>query len=221
MSDGSQPDDLVELGNQRSRVPRLPRLPGWPPSRGAAVFATATLAVGLVAGYLAAGRAVLTHPRKTAAAAAPSAPAPAAAFAVSSAVSQDRSACSTQTGHELQLGVQLTNQSAVPVVLKTARFMVPVGGLKQVTWQWAPCGALPGGPGQAEEILAAGASIWLTATFTVQVRCPAASSVQFTVSFMAQGRSATVSLAGFPDLSQVAYSGCPPVIPLGGTNRLS
>jgi hypothetical protein len=223
VSDESQPDDLVELGQERSRLPELPRLPGWPPSRGAAVFAAAAVAVGLVAGYVAGDRHVLTPPGKSAGSAAPSAPASAATIPPgnSSPVSQGRTGCSTQTGHELQLGVQLTNESAAPVVLKTARFAVAVGGLKQVTWQWAPCGALPGGPGQAEEILPAGESVWLTGTFAVQVRCPAASSVQLTVGFITQGQAATVALAGFPDLSQVAYSGCPPVIPLGGTNRLS
>lgn len=223
MSDESQPDDLVELGKERSRLPELPRLPGWRPSRGAAVFAAAAVAAGLVVGYVAGDRHVLTSPGKAGATAAPSASASAAAIPLgnSSPVSQDRTGCSTQTGHELQLGVQLTNQSLAPVVLKTARFAVPVGGLKQVTWQWAPCGALPGGPGQADEILPAGESIWLTATFAVQVRCPAASSVQLTVGFITQGQAVTVALAGFPDLSQVAYSGCPPVVPVGGTNRLS
>ncbi len=223
MTDESQPDDLVELGQERSRLPELPRLPGWRPSRSAAVFAAVVLAAGLAVGYAAGYRHLLAQPEKRATAAAPSASASAAVLplADSSAVSQDRSSCSTQTGHELQLGVQLTNQSSVPVVLQTARFAVPVGGLKQVTWQWAPCGALPGGPGQADEILPAGTSIWLTATFAVQVRCPAASSVELTVGFITQGHSVTAALAGFPDLSQVAYSGCPPVVPLGGTNRLS
>jgi len=33
--------------------------------------------------------------------------------------------------------------------------------------------------------------------------------VQFTVGYLAQGRPAAASLPGFPDLSQVPYSGCP------------
>ena len=222
MSDESQPDDLVELGKERSLLPGRPRLPGWRPSRGAAVFAAVAVAAGLAAGYAAGDRQVLASPGKAAATAVPSAPSAATIpRGNSSPVSQGRTGCSAQAGPELQRGVQLTNQSSAPVVLETARFAVPVGGLKQVTWQWAPCGGLPGGPGQAEEILPAGESIWLTATFAVQVRCPAASSVQLTVGFVTQGQAATVALAGFPDLSQVAYSGCPPVIPLGGTNRLS
>ncbi|HEY0933502.1 MAG TPA: hypothetical protein VGD91_07160, partial [Trebonia sp.] len=225
MDDESQPDDIVELGRQRSRLPDWPRLPDWRPSRGAAAFAVAALAVGLAAGYAAGNRHDLPRPEKTAspapASASVSAPAAKFPFTDSSAVSQDTPACSTQTGHELQLGVQLTNQSSAPIVLQTARSVVPAGGLKQVTWQWAPCGALPGDAGQADEILAPDASIWLTATFAVQVRCPVASPVQFTVGFVTQGRSATVTLPGFPDLGQVAYSGCPAVIPLGGTTRLS
>ena len=125
--------------------------------------------------------------------------------------------CSTQTKQGLQLGVEVTNQSAVTLVLASARSVLPMGGLKQVGWQWGPCGALAGGlgqqafdqAGQEEEILAPGQSVWLTATFQVQLSCPAALPVQFTVGYIAQGRSATASLPGFPDLGQVTYTGCP------------
>ena len=41
------------------------------------------------------------------------------------------------------------------------------------------------------------------------MRCPAPAPVQFTVDYLAQGRSFTASLPGFADLGQVPYSGCP------------
>jgi hypothetical protein len=214
MDDEPQPDDLLELGQQRSRLPGLPRWPAWRPSRGAAVFAVAALAVGLAAGY-AAGNRHVAPPSKPAAA---PAPLPSGTFSFAdAAISQGTTVCSTQTRQGLQLGVEVTNQSAVTLVLASARSVLPLGGLKQVGWQWGPCGALSGGAGdevftragQEEEILAPGQSVWLTATFQVQLRCPAALPVQFAVGYVAQGHSVTASLPGFPDLGQVTYTGCP------------
>jgi hypothetical protein len=88
--------------------------------------------------------------------------------------------------------------------------VLPLGGLNQVTWQWATCGAIPDGLGQAGIVLMPGQSTWLTATFTVQLHCPGPLPVQFSVAYLVQGHSVTASLPGFPDLSQVPYSGCPP-----------
>ena len=210
MGDEPRADDVVELGGRRF----LP--PGWRPSRGAGVLAVAALIAGLAAGYAAGdrharGSAALPRPAGTAAPPAPPAPAPAATFSSANPppLIQDTAACSAQTGRELQLGVQVTNRSAAPLTLRTARAVLPLGGLRQVTQQWAPCGALPDGLIPAGDILPPGASTWLTVTFQVQVRCPAPAPVQFTVGYLAQGRPAAASLPGFPDLSQVPYSGCP------------
>jgi hypothetical protein len=60
-----------------------------------------------------------------------------------------------------------------------------------------------GSPGPSDLILQPGASTWLTMTFTVTVGCPGALPVQFTVGYLAQGRSMTTSLTGFPDLGGV------------------
>jgi len=204
-----QDDDVVELGGT-SRL----RLPHWRPSRGGGVLAVAALAVGLVAGYAAGdtqqgGAAPRPQPTVTVTAS-PSAPAPAASLSLlgSLALTQDTAACSVQTGNELQLGIQLTNRSTQPVTLRTATATMPPGFLRLVGWQWQTCGALPSS-GQADEILSPGQSSWLTVTFKVQVRCPGAAHVQFTVGYLAQGQTWTAALPGFPDLSQVPYSGCP------------
>jgi len=212
MGDDPEADDIVELGGRRLRPPGWPpsHWPGWRPSRGAGVLAVAALVVGLAAGYAAGdsrGSAALPAPTVTASPASP--PAATFSFADSPALAQGASACSEQSGRVLELGVQVTNQSTAAITLQTARAVLPMGGLKQVTWQWATCGAIPSGLGRAGEILAPGASTWLTATFKVQLRCPAPEPVQFTFGYLAQGRSGTVSLPGFPDLSQVPYSGCP------------
>jgi hypothetical protein len=229
MADEPRADDLVELGGRplrlpgwlRSRLPgRLrPRLPGWPPSRGAAVLAGAALIVGVAAGYAAGdrqarGTAALPQPTVTAS---PSASAAASAnggsfsLASSPALTQGTGACSVQAGHELQLGVQVTNQSTTAITLQQAKAVLPLPGLKQVTWQWATCGAIPAGLAEDYDVLLPGQSTWLSATLEVQVRCPSPVPVQFSVGYLAQGKSATASLPGFPDLSQVPYSGCPPL----------
>jgi hypothetical protein len=227
MADESRAGDLVELGGRQFRLPGwLPsRLPGWPPPRGAAVLAITALVIGLAAGYTAGdrharGTAALPKPSATAspsssATASPSSSAAPArgdtfSFAGSPALTQGTGACSVQTGHELQLGVQVTNQSTAAIELQVAKAVLPMGGLKQVTWQWATCGAIPAGPAQDYDILLPGQSTWLSATFKVQLRCPGFAPVQFTVSYLAQGKPATASLPGFADLGQVPYSGCPP-----------
>jgi hypothetical protein len=196
MGDEPGADDVVELSGRRFL------LPGWRPSRGAGVLAVAALIVGLAAGYAAGDR----HARGSAAL---PKPAGTVSLADSLALTQDTGACSAQTGRELQLGVQITNRSAAPLTLQTARAVLPMGGLTQVTQQWAPCGALPDGLNLAHDILQPGASAWLTVTFKVQLRCPAPVPVQFTVGYLAQGHPAAASLPGFPDLGQVPYSGCP------------
>jgi hypothetical protein len=208
MGDESLADDVVEQGGGR----RFP-LPSWRPSRGVGVLAVAALIVGLAAWYAAGDRharggAALPKPARTAASSA-SAPAATLPFTDSPALTQDIGLCSTQIGQELQLGVQITNQSAAPLTLQTVRAVLPMGGLKQVTQQWAPCGALPAGLVQADEILPPGASTWLAVTFKVQLHCPTPAPVHFTVGYLAQGHSTATSLPGFPDLSQVSYSGCP------------
>src|SRR5262249_54025731 len=146
-----------------------------------------------------------------------SAPAPATSFlfAGAPALTQDTGACSAQTAQGLQLGVQVSNQSAQPLTLRTPRAVLPLGGLKEVSGQWSPCGALPNRLGQGDQILMPGQSTWMTVTFKVQRHCPAADPVQFSVGYLVQGKSVAVSLPGFPDLGQVPYSGCPRPVAVG------
>lgn len=222
MDAGHDPDDVLELGS-RSLGGRGLRLPGgWRPSRGAGILAGATLVVGLAAGYAAGDRhATAASPRVTAtvtaiprpaqSASGIAAPATAFSFADSTALTQDVASCSTQTGHELQLGVQVSNQSTDTITLRTARAVLPLGGLKPLAEVWGPCGSLQAGTLGADTavLLQPGATAWLTVIVRVQVPCPAPLPVQFSVGYLAQGRSVTASLPGFSDLGAVPYSGCP------------
>ncbi|TVZ03449.1 hypothetical protein EAS64_23965 [Trebonia kvetii] len=150
MDAGHDSNDVLELGERRA--PRLPA--GWRPSRGAGILAVAALAIGLAAGYAAGDSHVTAAPR-----AAPTVtvvlrptppepsiatPATAFSFADSPALTQDVASCATQTGHKLQLGVQVSNQSTDAILLRTVRAVLPLGGLKPLTVVWGPCGVRAG-----------------------------------------------------------------------------
>jgi hypothetical protein len=111
-----------------------------------------------------------------------------------------------QSGRELQLGVQVTNSSTEPIVLSRIRTVFPLSGLKVVSQQWAPCGAI--GAVQGPVALEPGDSTWFSVTVQVLVACPAPLPVQFTVNYTYGGQAAIVNLPGFPDLGQVPYTGC-------------
>jgi hypothetical protein len=249
-------DDVVEQGGAPLRRPGWGAL-GNRPSRGAALLGVAGLIIGLAAGYALGYRHLgrvtppqATPSRPTAAGAVPSAAAgfaapvypppppggPAYASSLGalrlSGLAQTGGACSVQHGRELQVGVQVINLSETPVTLGQVRPVLPLGGLRLVSQQWAPCGALSpswpaadGGmivfikastgvvvvgsatPGSAA-VLPPNGTAWLSATFRVLVACPIQLPVQFSVSYRENGRTDTGQLAGFPNLGQVTYTGC-------------
>lgn len=189
---GDDDADVVGQGGERHGRP------GWL-SRGSLILAAVTLAAGLVAGYAAGYR----HVRNGTSPVSP-------LGAVTPALTQTTASCSAQIGRDLQLGVQVTNQSAAQVTIGQIKAVLPLGGLRAVSQQWGPCGALPASQDLPGNVLAPGASTWFTVTFTVLIRgCLGPLPVQFTVDYESDGESAAVTLPGFPDLSQVAYSDCP------------
>jgi hypothetical protein len=247
-------DDVVEYGGEPMRLPGWARRPrwfpalGWRPSRGAAIFGIAGLVVGLAAGYALGyrhlGQAVQPS-RAAAAGAVPSAVAGSAApsdpaatggspgayssslgVAGLTGLAQAVGACSVQRGRELQVGVEVINPSATAVTLGRVRPILPLGGLRLISQQWAPCGAwqapeggviavIGASTGEVEAKSAAGAAVlppygtaWLSVTFGVLVACPRPLPVQFSVSYQENGRTDTAQLPGFPDLGQVTYTGC-------------
>jgi hypothetical protein len=257
----NEPDegDVVEQGGAPPRLPGrarrrrwLPAL-GWLVSRGGAILGIAGLIAGLAAGYALGYR----HPgqavppsRATVAGAVPSAEAGFAApvypppppggpaYAANpgivelSGLAQTGGECSVQRGRELQIGVEVINLSATAVTLGQVRPILPLGGLRLVSQQWAPCGALAPswqaadggmivfvksstGVVEVGSATPAGAAVlppngtaWLSATFRVLVACPSPLPVQFSVGYQENGRTHTAQLAGFLDLGQVAYTGC-------------
>ena len=210
MADEPQADDLVELGGRQFRLPGWlsSRLPSWRPSRGAGLLAVVALAAGLAAGYAAGDRARGGTALPAPSASPTAAPAARFSFTGTPALTQDTGACSVQRGHDLVLGVQLTNESAQPLTLTTSKAVLPMGGLSQVSSQWGTCGAIAAPPARVDDIVLPGASAWMAVTFTVKEECPRPLPVEFSVGYLLQGKYATASLPGFPDLSQVPYTGC-------------
>ena len=249
----------MEQGGAPLRLPGWVRCPRWlpvlgrRPSRGAAVLGIAGLTVALAAGYALGYRHLGQAVRPSRTAAAGVVPSAAAGFAAVvyppptphgpeypsnlgvaalSGLAQTGGACSVQQGRELQVGVEVINLSATAVKLGQVRPVSPGGGLRLVSQQWAPCGALSPswqaadggmivfvkssvGVVEAGSETAGGAAVlppngtaWLSATFRVLVACPSRLAVQFDVSYQENGRTDTVQLAGFPDLEQVTYTGC-------------
>ncbi len=203
--DGDAPGsgaDVLEMGGGRSLVPRWRR-----PLTAGAVALLAGLAVGYAAGT--------RHSGEPAARPSPSlAAAPAAPFSAGGfPLSQSGPQCSVQTGHKLQVGLQITNLSRAAVSLRRVEVVLPRGGLRVISRAWGPCGELPLARQAASRALpptlGRGASSWFTVTFRVLVRCPRPVPVQFTLDYEQQGRAAAIRLPGFPDLGQVPYSGCP------------
>jgi hypothetical protein len=256
---GPDDDDVVEHGGAPLRLPRWARrprwlpAPGWRPSRGAAILSIAALIVGLAAGYALGyrhlGQAVRPSPATAAGAVPPvvassaAPPYPGVASAADpgvysgslggpglSGVAQSGGECSVQHGRNLQVGVEVINISGTPVTLGQVRTILPLGGLRQVSQQWAPCGAIvrageaagsgtitfigpstgevePGNGANAAVLPPYGAA-WLSVTFRVLVACPGPLPVLFSVGYQENGRTGTAQLPGFPDLGQVPYTGC-------------
>ena len=252
---GPGEDDVVEHGAAPLRVPgwaRRPRwLPAlcWRPSRGAAILGIAGLVVGLAAGYalgyrhlgqavppprataartvLPAGAGSAAPPGSLASAGGPGAYSSSLSVTGLSGLAQTGGACSVQRGRDLQLGVEVINLSGTAVTLGQVKSILPLGGLRPISQQWEPCGAISsswqatgGGSfvfikastGEVEAgsstVLPPYGTAWLSVTFRVLVACPGPLPVQFSVGYQENGRTGTAQLPGFPDLGQVTYTGC-------------
>ncbi|HEX4829809.1 MAG TPA: hypothetical protein VH478_01775 [Trebonia sp.] len=207
------------------------------PSRGALALAGGGLAAGLLAGY-AVGVASPSRGPASATPASPSAsspfspavpavpPAPggtayhsslhvrypgggsADGASAAAALQQTSGTCSAQNGNDLEIGLQVTNESDSPVTLSRVMPVTPEGGLTEINWNWGPCGAISSPVATTGEEIPPGASDWFTVTFRVTATCPHALPVQFFMTYTVDGQRAVQQLPGFPDLGAVPYSGC-------------
>jgi hypothetical protein len=190
------PDDIIE-----GRSPRPPThfavRPWW-----LVLLVLAVLAAGIGIGY-ALGR----HTSKTAAAAPTATPA-GVVLAELPKLGTTGATCSVQPrGTErLMLGVQVQNGATLPIQFHDVRGVFPMGGMRMVDAAAGRCSA-PGVP-VLDDWLAPGGTAWLRITVDVLVRCPAPLPVHYQVDYAVNGAQASVTLAAFPDLGSVPYSGC-------------
>jgi hypothetical protein len=222
VDDGSSEPDILE---QKDR-PWLARLssPGWRPSRGASIMAAVTLVAGLAVGYAVGhgqGQGTVAAPGKPAAPAGQArggagsgtiaAAAPSASTDFSGqALTQIPGTCSVQVGRNLELGIQVTNRSGQPVLLKSVKAVSLMPGmLKVLSWRWDPCGFDNDGIVPETVALGPGETTWVSAVVQPLIACPAPAPLQFQVSYSVNRQQSTFNLPGFPDLSAVPYSGCP------------
>lgn len=220
----SSPDDRWRAAPEASDVVEsAPR--EWPAARRRVriiAAGAAALLVGLAAGYAVGvqhgrGHAAAARSRNAGSGSGPTAPsAIPGGLALSGVVAvQQARQCSAQVGRELQLGVQVVNQSARGMVLRQVRPVLPLGGLQAVAQSWGPCGELPAAFPASTGALPAHGSAWLTVTFKVLRPCPAPLPVQFAVTFELVHQPGggprlliTSRLPGFADLGSVPYAGC-------------
>ena len=188
-------------------------------------MAAVTLLVGLAVGYAVGhgqGRGTAAAPDKPAAPAgqAPGAvgsetivavaPSASTGFSVP-ALTEDPGTCSVQAGRNLELGIPVTKRSGETVLLESVKPVLPVSGiLKVLSWRWAPCGFDNDGIIPDKVALGPGETTWVTAVVQPLIACPAPAPLQFQVTYSVNSQQRTFNLPGFPDLSAVHYSGCPP-----------
>jgi len=169
------------------------------------------LAIGLVAGFVG-GRVSAHHAHHGHPAAAKSARTPGVTPTTPVDVPPvvfTGNSCGVQRGMNLQLGIEILNQSKKAVTLGKVLPTFPLGGLHMITSGLGTCGEIPLASPFTKPVLGPGMTGWVTATVSVKVRCPQPLPVGFMVSYAQFGRSSATVLNGFPDLSQVAYRNCP------------
>jgi hypothetical protein len=191
-------DDLIKGPSPRPPTHWTVR-PWW-----LAALVLAVLAAGICVGYVF-GR----HTSKAASVAPTPTPTPAgSALAELPQLNTTGSVCSAQPPRtrQLTLGLQVQNSGGAPLQIIDVQGVFPIGGLRMAAAAVGHCND-PGAP-VAGNWIAAGSTAWLRVTVDVLMGCPAPAPVQFRVEYTGGGAPTSVTLAAFPDLGNVTYSGC-------------
>jgi hypothetical protein len=116
--------------------------------------------------------------------------------------------CAVQVGRNLELGIELVNQSRSPVLVERITPVFALGGFRPTASGAGPCGALPGSQYVQPAAILPGATEWVAATLKVLVHCPQARPVGFKLRYSQSGKTGTTIFNAFPDLGQIPYRGC-------------
>ncbi len=206
--DGDGDGDLLQFGGLPVRWPfRRISLPWLPRNQQPAKIALAMLAIGLLIGFF--GGRLTTHQagEKARSGGPTSTPAIVPRFATT-AIAMTGARCAVQIGPNLQLGVEIMNETGKPVRLGAINPMFPLGGLRAISSGIGTCGALPTIDVAGSASLSPGDTEWIHTTVAVRESCPEPLPVWFRVGYDSAGRSADAVLASFPDLGPVRFKRC-------------
>jgi hypothetical protein len=202
--------DLIQFGGLpvrwsflRINLPRLPQ--NQPPVK----IALATLAIGLLIGFFG-GRLTAHQAREKARSGGPVSTPVITPQLATTAIGLTGARCAVQLGPNLQLGIEIMNETHGPVTLGAINPMFPLGGLRSIASGVGTCGALPVAEIPAPDSLSPGETEWIHITVAVRKACPEPLPVWFRVGYDSAGRPAEAVLAGFPDLGSVRFKRCAP-----------
>jgi hypothetical protein len=118
--------------------------------------------------------------------------------------------CALRMGRQMQLGVEVENLGPATVQLVRLDVIVPSAELREISVGVGACAQLgPGEPVVGSTIGTLG-TLWLSTVLTATVACPAASAVQFRLTYMQAGQRPSTKIFAFADLGQVPYDSCRP-----------
>lgn len=203
--------EIIQFGGLGARWPfrqvRFPRLPHLPTNLASAAIALATLAVGLPIGFF--GGLLTAHPNAHAARPAePTSTSIVVPEFATSGIALTGARCALQVGNNLQLGVEITNETRHAITLGAIHPLFPLGGLRAISSGARTCGELPQTSVVPAGPLAPEAAQWIETTVAVRLACPEPLPVWFRVGYTDAGKPGTALLAGFPDLGPVSYRHC-------------
>lgn len=204
--------ELIQFGGLPARWPfgeiHLPRLPNAPPAlSGRFVIALTAVASALLIGFF--GGRLTAHqaghkPRSEQ----PVSPPAVIQQSAATVIGLTGARCATQVGNDLDLGVEISNQTRGAITLGPIRPMFPLGGLRAVSSGVGTCGALPPVQMPSSPSLAPGATEWIHTTIAVRYTCPEPLPVWFRVRYASARQTGTAVLVAFPDLGPVSYRHC-------------
>src|SRR5689334_20626531 len=137
--------DAGQSGVDVIESPPGTRAPGW--IRTPVVIVLLAMVIGGVAGYL------VGHHRAGTDSPSVESVSTGAPETTSLPVSATGNRCAVQEGTHLQLGVELLNRSTTPVILRPARVVLPLNGLRIRSVTWGGCGQLVPAAGGADRML--------------------------------------------------------------------
>jgi hypothetical protein len=202
--------EIIQFGGLPVRWPfpeiRLPPAARLKPNRTSVAIALAMLAVGLLIGFFG-GRLTARHAQHKATSTLPvSAP---VVVPLGSAIAMIGPRCATRTGNNLQLGLEIMNETERPVTVGAITAKFPLGGLRAISAGIGTCGQLPMSQLLPATSLSPGETEWIHITVAaVRPGCVGSLPVWFKVGYASAGQTDSVTLAGFPDLGPASFGQC-------------